>query len=374
MRKFFILILILFGQHAVAQFQIGHTSITFIDASRGDRAIATEIYYPASAVGEDVPVANGMFVQITFGHGFVMAYSAYQNIWEHLVPQGYVMAFVTTEGGIAPSHEDFGLDLSFVLEQLNAENEIATSLFYNHMDSAKGIMGHSMGGGASFLAAANLPEADFVIGLAPAETNPSAIEAAVNVSIPCLILSGSNDAVTPPAEHHIPIFEGLASECKSFVNVVNGSHCGFANAGSLCDFGEFGFVGITRQEQQAIMNDVIDLWLGAMVEGEGQENFQNYFYGNISSELSGGCWVNVQSEILNAISLFPNPAQNVVQIQTNAELAEIVVYDMFGKMVLSELTNSNTLTLNVSSFAKGIYLVQAIAQGGTYSVHILTVQ
>ncbi len=374
MRNFFIIILFLFGQGAVAQFQIGHTSITFVDASRGDRSIVTEIYYPAGAAGEDVPVANGMFVQIAFGHGFVMAYSAYQNIWEHLVPQGYVMAFVTTEGGIAPSHEDFGLDLSFVLEQLNAENEIATSLFYNHMDSAKGIMGHSMGGGAIFLAAANTPEADFVIGLAPAETSPSAIEAAANVVVPCLILSGSSDAVTPPAEHHVPIFEGLASECKYFVNVVNGSHCGFANAGSLCDFGEFGFNGITRQEQQAIMNSVIDLWLGAMLEGEGQENFQNYFIGNNAAELSGGCWVHVQSELINTISMFPNPAQDVVQIQTNAMLAEIVVYDMYSKIMVREFANSSTLTLNVSGFAKGIYMVQAIAQGGTSSAHILTVQ
>ena len=42
-------------------------------------------------------------------------------------------------------------------------------------------MGHSMGGGAAFLASANNTAIETVIGLAPAETTPSAEAAAASV-------------------------------------------------------------------------------------------------------------------------------------------------------------------------------------------------
>jgi hypothetical protein len=121
-----------------------------------------------------------------------------------------------------------------------------------------------MGGGSSFLAAAeNTATIALVVGLAPAETNPSAAAAAVNVSIPALILSGDEDAVTPPADHHLLIYNGLGSVCKTFVSILGGGHCYFANSNINCDLGETisGAPTIDRPTQQAILFDVIDPYL-----------------------------------------------------------------------------------------------------------------
>ena len=104
------------------QFPIGSTTITFNDPARSGgfgsgggagRQIQTEIYYPAIAAGTNATVATGVFPVITFGHGFAMSWDAYQNIWEHYVPLGYIVVFPRTEGSIfpSPSHGDFGLDL-----------------------------------------------------------------------------------------------------------------------------------------------------------------------------------------------------------------------------------------------------------------------
>src|SRR5690242_57008 len=79
-------------------FQIGHTTITLIDSTRNNRAIPTEVYYPADVAGNNVPVtlATGdKFPVISFGHGFVMTWDAYQNIWDALVPEGFIIAFPT---------------------------------------------------------------------------------------------------------------------------------------------------------------------------------------------------------------------------------------------------------------------------------------
>ena len=115
-------------------YQIGHTTLTFVDASRSNRSIVTEIYYPSDVAGDNVVMTTQNLLQfpsLVFGHGFVMTWDAYQNFWEALVPNGYIMAFPKTEGSFSPSHLEYGKDLAFVINQLNLLGTQTTSLFYN---------------------------------------------------------------------------------------------------------------------------------------------------------------------------------------------------------------------------------------------------
>ncbi len=261
---------------AFSQYQIGHTTLTFNDPTRNGgfgsgggpgRQIQTEVYYPTFIAGENTPVATfPEFPVIVFGHGFAMGWDAYQNIWEHLVPQGYIMAFVRTEGSLipAPSHGDFGQDLALVSTKMLALNSIASSPFNGKVKQKSVIMGHSMGGGATMLAASNNTNIAGIVGLAPAETNPTAIGVCGNITVPALIFSGSSDGVTPPAEHHIPIYQGIASTCKSFVSITGGAHCYFANSNFNCDFGEGTSsqgISISRADQQDKTYWLLDPWL-----------------------------------------------------------------------------------------------------------------
>jgi dienelactone hydrolase len=264
--------LALFGQ----SYELGHTTITFNDVNRSGgfgsgpgpgRQIQTEIYYPADVAGNDVALSAGSFPVIVFGHGFAMAWSAYENIWEEFAGAGYILAFPRTEGSLLPppSHGDFGEDLALVELAIQGLNSNNSSLFFQKVSPYSAIMGHSMGGGATFLAASNNTSSSLkaVVGLAPAETNPSAISAAFNVSVDALVLSGSSDGVTPPASNHQPIYDNLQSTCKTFLSITNGSHCYFANTNFNCDFGELttGTGSLPRSEQQDITSDYVKLWL-----------------------------------------------------------------------------------------------------------------
>lgn len=264
---------------SMAQYQVGHTTITFNDPDRTGgfgsgggpgRQIQTEIYYPAASSGTDVPMIAEEFPVVVFGHGFQMVWSAYENIWEEMVPKGYIFAFPRTEGDLSPSHQDFGLDLSVVLDRMLAENDLSSSIFYEGINGRAGVMGHSMGGGASFLASAVNENAVTVVGLAPAETNPEASEAAEDITIPALVLAGDQDGVTPPAEHQIPIYNGLSSECKYFVSLIGGGHCNFANSNFQCSLGE-GFTGgggsLGRPAQHQLTYDIITPWLDYYLKG-----------------------------------------------------------------------------------------------------------
>ncbi len=273
---FVFLVLTCSAFHSFAQYQIGHTTITFNDPSRTGgfgsgggpgRQIQTEIYYPALVAGEDVALAPLTHPLIVFGHGFAMTWEAYQNIWEKYAPMGYIVAFPRTESGLfpGPSHSDFALDLALVETKMQALNFNSGSIFYLHIKDNSAIMGHSMGGGATILAGDNVSTTlRTIIGLAPAETTPSAIADAANVTIPALIFSGVQDGVTPPIDHHIPIYNALGSDCKTLVSITGGAHCYFANTNFNCDFGESTSstgISISRSEQQNTTYSLLTPWL-----------------------------------------------------------------------------------------------------------------
>ena len=178
---------------AAQPYNIGHRQVTFIDADRNDRPVLTEIYYPSVIGGDNVPIAgeNGTaFPLLVFGHGFVMEWGAYSNFWTNLVPQGYIMAFPRTETGLSPDHMTFGQDIAFLVKMVQQEGENPGSLFFEKVDSTSCVMGHSMGGGSSFLSIQYNPSITAIVNFAAAETNPSAIATCSSISIPALVFAG----------------------------------------------------------------------------------------------------------------------------------------------------------------------------------------
>lgn len=247
-----------------AQFAIGRWTVDVNDPSRG-RTIPSEVFYPATSAGTLTPAAAGDFPVIAFGHGFSMNYDAYGNFWNALVPQGYILVFPKTEIGPIPfpSHLDFALDLIECVEFLRAQGGDASSPLFGVVGPTSAVMGHSMGGGCSFLAAEQF-DFDAIAGFAPAETSPTASGAAPQVLEESLIFSGSSDNVTPPASNHQLIHDQLASSCKTFVSIPGGGHCRFANSNVACEFGELTTGGpgsVSRADMHDITFDLLIPWL-----------------------------------------------------------------------------------------------------------------
>ena len=255
-----------------AQHFIGNYSIVFQDSSRSNRDILTEISYPAYSQGQSTPAVTGQFPIIIFGHGSAIPTNAYQNLWQEFVDLGYIMVFPTTEGGIISNHQQFGWDLQFLVTKIQYEGNNSSSPIYNIVSNNTALMGHSMGGGATFLAGDSLcvnnnNQLKTIIGLAPAESfsnGVSSITSAGSITVPSLILSGSQDGVTPPSVHHLPIYANLASNYKTFISISGGAHCYFGNSNFVCDFLENASssgISITRDEQQQATFDFLNSWL-----------------------------------------------------------------------------------------------------------------
>jgi dienelactone hydrolase len=333
-------LLFCFSLFSFAQYQIGQRTITFNDPDRTGgfgsgggpgRQIQTEIYYPATTAGVNATMVNDSFPVIVFGHGFVMSWDAYKNIWEYFVPRGYIMCFPRTEGNFSPSHEEFGKDLRLVVEKMLLAGNDNTHFFYNKISSRSAIMGHSMGGGSTVLAAANNTSIKTIVCLAPAETNPSAVTQAANITVPSLVFSGEKDGVTPPAEHHLPIYNALSSDCKTFINIKGGAHCYFANSNFNCDFGEGSSstgISINRTEQQNITQSFAKLWLDF------------YLKGNCSS------WEAFLDSVQTSTRVIvQNDCQVLSKPDVNVNVTQPLCFGDNGKIIL-DITGSEPFDIN----------------------------
>lgn len=290
MNKYFatLAITLLCSLYTLAQnFPIGSITATLTDASRNNRSIPVEIYYPSgTTAGANRPVASGNFPVLVIGHGFSMGVDAYENFWNFFVPKGFIIILPNTEIGPIPfpDHAALGADLNFCVNYMQAQNTVGNSPFFGKVKNKTAVFGHSMGGGCSFLAAeTGNPNITTLLGVAPAETNTSAIDAAANISIPALLFAGGNDRVTPPADNVGAMYNALQSSCKNIVTIANASHCGFAESNFACNFGEgsscIGCTFIPRATQHSITFQFMEPWLNFFLKEQCSEwtTFENRF-------------------------------------------------------------------------------------------------
>jgi pimeloyl-ACP methyl ester carboxylesterase len=354
--------------------QIGHISMSFTDTTRNDRQIPVEVYYPASAAGEEVPVAPGQFPVLSYGHGFVMNVGSYMNFSDFLVPEGYILAFSDTETGISPSHGDLALDLAYILHAFRDEGNDPGSLFYGAVASQNAVMGHSMGGGASMLAATGDTIVKAVANFAAANTTPSAISAATEITVPALLFSGSGDCVTPPSAHQEPMYDSLASACKTWISITGGGHCYFANDNFLCTFGENSCgpnISITREEQQDVTFDFLLPWLDYFLKSdeEAWEVFLDSLFSSGRITFEHDCEItrirNHDEGRHNNLRIHPVPFGEHLFIEGDQAIKKLYINDLSGRQIFRKEDGFQPpLRINTQGFSTGIYQIVIISSTG----------
>jgi hypothetical protein len=102
--------------------------------------------------------------------------------------------------------------------------------------------------------------------------------------------------------------------------------------------------------------------------GADSVNCQRCTAGNVN-----GCTVtsiNQLKAISDAVNVYPNPASNNVQISftdNSGEITHINMYDVNGKLVLSQTINNNTI--DVSNLPEGVYNVSIISNLTTTGIN-----
>jgi dienelactone hydrolase len=365
-------------------FQTGTITLTFNDPTRTGgfgsgggpgRQIQTEIYYPATSAGSNVAVASGSFPIVVFGHGFVMSWDSYDNIYKELSQRGYIVALPRTEGSFSPSHSDFGKDLALVAARMLLLHNTNTlnNLFVGKLNGKSAIGGHSMGGGSSFLAAENNSTITCLFNFAAAETNPKASSAAKLVSIPTLILGGKGDCVTPPASNQDKMYDSCASNIKFEVILKQLTHCDFSNGNNFnCNFGQT-TSGCSptlsiAQAQKRYMN-FLNPFLDRLLKGnctEGQRFMDSLNLSNtVDYKKSTGTLtcsalgLADKSDNAEFVRIFPNPGKDLAIIEINQGITSVELIDLNGRVMEIPIYRKNDkINLQTEVLAPGIYLVK----------------
>lgn len=394
MKKILLSIFSLIGLTSLAQtFPVGHMSINFKDASRttsgysisggittstvSGRDIGTEVYYPATVAGNNQPVASGQFPIVVFGHGFVMGWDSYDNIYNQLASKGYIVLLPRTEGSASPTHAEFGADLKFLANagmNLNTTSTpTALATFNGKVLQKSAIGGHSMGAGSSFLGAASNTSITCLFNFAAATTNPSSINSASLVTVPTLMISGARDCVadTTVQNGH---YNALNTSTKFHVILKQLTHCDFGNGSNFnCTFGQ-GTSGCGNQVSNSLAFPRYMNYLQNFLDNQlksdcaaGQRFMDSV---NTNSSLRSGVkklgsivcittGLKGYTQTINA-NIFPNPASNEITIKISGESNEpmqLQIFDIAGRVVLEQTITERESTLNIENIDRGSYIV-----------------
>ncbi len=242
----------------------GWRQVTVVRADGG--TFPAVLYYPAQTRGEEAPVdpEGAPYPAIAFGHGFLQTPQRYDRTLEHLATWGYFLIAPQSHTGLAPSHSGMANDLLASLAWLEEQHGQAGSWLRGQVDShTRGLLGHSMGGGASLLAVAIDPSLSAVATLAAADTAPSAAGGLTAVRTPLAFLVGSEDRLVPPSR--TAALYRSARPPKQLVTILGGSHCGFQDDPFPigCDHGS-----LARSEQLAITRARLTAFFGLYLKGD----------------------------------------------------------------------------------------------------------
>lgn len=114
-------------------------------------------------------------------------------------------------------------------------------------------------------------------------------------------------------------------------------------------------------------NNLAVPYLGA-IDFYAPSSFTNFFIDDIT--IAQGL-LNVNDVKLSSVKVFPNPMTDVLNISSNDIIDEVTIYDITGKIILSQTPNSVSPVINTSQFAKGVYLVKITIDGSSKVIKVM---
>ncbi|MDU0294701.1 dienelactone hydrolase family protein [Saccharothrix longispora] len=225
---------------------------------RGDLALVGLpglVYTPASGLG--LPA-------VAFGHGWLQPVERYRALLRHLASWGVVAAAPGTQRGPLMSARLLAGNLRTTLDVVTGVRLGDGGISVDTERLA--VAGHSMGGGAAVLAAADDSRVRAVVTFAASETRPSALDAARRVTAAGLHLAAGEDRIAPPVGHAEAIADAWQGPVQ-LRSLPDTGHLGFAEGRH---WSELLLDGKGERSTQRIARALTTAFLLRLLKGEKQ--------------------------------------------------------------------------------------------------------
>ena len=102
-------------------------------------------------------------------------------------------------------------------------------------------------------------------------------------------------------------------------------------------------------------------------DADGTGNYLQLINTSLDNNLASS-WIATGKESLSnssfqtseRVSIYPNPITNLFQIHSTSILQEVIVYDVLGALIYKSTAKSDTITIDSSSYSKGVYFVRVL--------------
>jgi len=217
---------------------VGVTTVEAVDASRANRTLPIEIWYPARRSGRDVAPLPRRRPLVLVAHGLCGSRLYYDYLVTHLASYGFVVAApdftgVTRQacdaGQLVLNLDDLPLDLSFVARELHDVAGPLGKWARLVRGGATGLVGNSLGGWAVVQAARIDASFTAIVGLAPAVGAGSAPPlVGLTPRRAWMIMGATGDDLVSFTGATQPFFDGLPAPAF-LVRFTGGGHTGFSD-------------------------------------------------------------------------------------------------------------------------------------------------
>ena len=95
------------------------------------------------------------------------------------------------------------------------------------------------------------------------------------------------------------------------------------------------------------------------------------FFDNIYLSYNPGTVLNNTSFATSTVNMFPNPTSDNVTITAKSIIESVSVYNVLGQEVMTTSPKADSVTINISDFQSGVYLVKSTVDGTTSTSRII---
>ena len=94
---------------------------------------------------------------------------------------------------------------------------------------------------------------------------------------------------------------------------------------------------------------------------------ENNFPEEISEQSNEACVMTMGvEELTSSFNIYPNPVENELFIETEMNVGEIAIYDVYGRQTMCQQVNATTSqqVVDVADLKAGVYFVKIVADNG----------